>query len=114
MPRDRQCQFEPAIVKKNQRDIYSIENQVLSMYARGMSTRDMEKHLESIYGIDASPDLISRITDKIIPLVRKWQNRPLDCLYAIVFMDAIHYKVRQDANPLQRQPIQLLALILMV
>ncbi|OQA22403.1 MAG: Transposase, Mutator family [Actinobacteria bacterium ADurb.Bin346] len=95
MPRDRQSEFEPAIVKKNQRDISSIEDQVLSMYARGMSQRDMEKHLESIYGIDASPDLITRITDKIIPLVTEWQNRPLDSIFAIVFTGAIHYKVRQ-------------------
>lgn len=98
VPRDRQSEFEPAIVKKNQRDISSIEDQVLSMYARGMSQRDMEKHLESIYGIDSSPDLISRITDKITPLVTEWQNRPLDSIYAIVFMDAIHYKVRQDGK----------------
>ena len=65
------------------------------MYPRGMSQRDMEKHLESIYGIDASPDLITRITDKIIPLVTEWQNRPLDSIFAIVFTGAIHYKVRQ-------------------
>jgi len=98
IPRDRESEFEPAIVKKNQRDISSIEDQVLSMYARGMSTRDIEKHLENIYGIDASPELISRITDKIIPLVNDWQNRPLSPIYAIVFMDAIHYKVRQDGK----------------
>ena len=98
IPRDRDTEFEPAIVKKNQRDISSIEDQVLSMYARGMSTRDIEKHLENIYGVDASPELISRITDKIIPLVNDWQARPLSPIYAIVFMDAIHYKVRQDGK----------------
>jgi transposase-like protein len=98
VPRDRDGQFEPAVVKKNQTDISSIEDQVLSMYAKGMSTRDIEKHLENIYGVDASPELISRITDRIIPLISEWQNRPLSAIYAIVFMDAIHYKVRQDGR----------------
>jgi transposase-like protein len=98
IPRDRDGDFEPAVVKKNQTDISSIEDQVLSMYAKGMSTRDIEKHLESLYGVDASPELISRITDRIIPLISEWQNRPLSAIYAIVFMDAIHYKVRQDGR----------------
>lgn len=98
VPRDRNGQFEPAVVKKNQTDISSIEDQVLSMYAKGMSTRDIERHLESLYGIDASPELISRITDRIIPMIAEWQSRPLSAIYAIVFMDAIHYKVRQDGR----------------
>jgi putative transposase len=98
IPRDREAEFEPQVVKKNQSDISSIEDQVLSMYARGMSTRDIEAHLENLYGIDASPELISRITDKIIPMITEWQNRPLSAIYAIVFMDAIHYKVRQDGK----------------
>ena len=98
IPRDREGEFEPAVVKKNQSDISSIEDQVLSMYAKGMSTRDMEKHLESLYGMDVSPELISRITDRIIPMINEWQSRPLSAIYAIVFMDAIHYKVRQDGR----------------
>jgi len=98
VPRDRNGQFEPAVVKKNQSDISSIEDQVLSMYAKGMSTRDIEKHIESLYGIDVSPELISRITDRIIPMINEWQTRPLSAIYAIVFMDAIHYKVRQDGR----------------
>ena len=98
IPRDRDGDFEPKIVKKNQTTLPSIDDQVLSMYARGMTTRDIEKHLESIYGIDASPELISRITDKILPLVTEWQNRPLEEVYAIVFMDAIHYKVRSEGR----------------
>ena len=98
VPRDRNGEFEPAVVKKNQTDISSIEDQVLSMYAKGMSTRDMEKHIESLYGMDVSPELISRITDRIIPMITEWQNRPLSAIYAIVFMDAIHYKVRQDGR----------------
>jgi len=96
--RDREGEFEPSVVKKDQTDLSSIEDQVLSMYAKGMTTRDIEKHLESLYGVDASPELISRITDRIIPLISEWQNRPLSPIYAIVFMDAIHYKVRQDGR----------------
>ena len=98
VPRDRDGDFEPKIVKKNQTTLPSIDDQVLSMYAKGMTTRDIEKHLESIYGIDASPELISRITDKILPLVTEWQSRPLEEVYAIVFMDAIHYKVRSEGR----------------
>ena len=102
IPRDRDGDFEPKVVKKNQITLPSIDDQVLSMYAKGMTTRDIEKHLESIYGIDASPDLISRITDKILPLVTEWQNRPLEEVYAIVFMDAIHYKVRSEGRILNK------------
>ena len=102
IPRDRDGDFEPKIVKKNQTTLPSIDDQVLSMYAKGMTTRDIEKHLESIYGIDASPELISRITDKILPLVTEWQNRPLEEVYAIVFMDAIHYKVRSEGRILNK------------
>ena len=102
VPRDRDGDFEPKIVKKNQTTLPSIDDQVLSMYAKGMTTRDIEKHLESIYGIDASPELISRITDKILPLVTEWQNRPLEEVYAIVFMDAIHYKVRSEGRILNK------------
>jgi len=102
IPRDRDGDFEPKIVKKNQTTLPSIEDQVLSMYAKGMTTRDIEKHLESIYGIDASPELISRITDKILPLVTEWQARPLEEVYGIVFMDAIHYKVRSEGRILNK------------
>ena len=98
VPRDRDGDFEPKIVKKNQTTLPSIDDQVLSMYAKGMTTRDIEAHPESLYGIDASPELISRITDKILPLVTEWQNRPLEEIYAIVFMDAIHYKVRSEGR----------------
>jgi len=98
VPRGRDGEFEPKIVKKNQSTLPSIEDQVLSMYAKGMTTTDIEKHLESIYGIDATPELISRITDKILPLVTEWQNRPLEEVYSIVFLDAIHYKVRSEGR----------------
>jgi transposase-like protein len=98
VPRDRESEFEPQIVKKRQTDISSIEDQVISMYARGMSTRDIGDHMSEIYGIEASPTLISNITDKILPLIQEWQNRPLESIYPIIFLDAIHYKVRQDAK----------------
>ena len=68
------------------------------MYAKGMTTRDIKTHLEDLYGIEASPELISRMTDKILPLVDEWQNRPLEEVYGIVFMDAIHYKVRSEGR----------------
>ncbi|OWZ82614.1 IS256 family transposase, partial [Natranaerobius trueperi] len=98
VPRDREGEFEPQIVKKNQRDISSIDDQVLSMYAKGMTVRDIQAHLQDLYGVDASPTLISGITDKIVPLIKEWQNRPLSRVYAHVVMDAVHYKVRQDGR----------------
>ncbi len=98
IPRDRESEFEPTVVKKNQRDISSIEDQVLSMYARGMTVRDIQSHIEKLYGFEASAELISRITDKILPLINDWQNRILKEVYAIVFMDAIHYKVRSEGR----------------
>lgn len=96
VPRDRKGEFEPQIVKKRQTDISGIEDQVLSMYAKGMTTRDISAHLESVYGIEASATMISKMTDKILPIAKEWQNRPLSRIYAMVFMDAIHYNVRQD------------------
>ena len=96
IPRDRNGEFEPQIIKKHQTDISSIEDQVLSMYAKGMTTRDITEHLQSVYGIDASPTMISKMTDRILPIAKEWQNRPLSRKYAVVFMDAVHYNVRQD------------------
>lgn len=96
IPRDRDGDFEPQIVKKHQTDISSIEDQVLSMYAKGMTTRDITEHLQSVYGVDASASMISKMTDRILPIAKEWQNRPLCRKYAIVFMDAVHYNVRQD------------------
>ncbi|KEJ91612.1 hypothetical protein EH55_08020, partial [Synergistes jonesii] len=77
VPRDRKGDFEPQSVKKNQTDISNIEDQVLSMYAKGMTTRDISAHLQSIYGVDASAEMISRMTDRILPIAKEWQNRPL-------------------------------------
>jgi putative transposase len=95
-PRDREGEFEPQIVKKHQNDVSGMESQIISMYAKGMSTRDIQAHYNHIYGVDLSPTLVSNITDRILPQVQSWQNRPLQQVYAVVFMDAIHYKVRQD------------------
>ncbi|MCY6485443.1 IS256 family transposase [Clostridium aestuarii] len=96
VPRDREGSFEPQVVKKNQTDVSGIEDQVISMYAKGMTTRDIATHLENIYSFQASPTLISGITNKITPIAKEWQNRPLEPVYPIIFMDAIHYKVKQD------------------
>ena len=96
LPRDRNGEFDPQIIKKHQTTGNGIEEQVIAMYAKGMSTRDIEDHLKAIYGIDVSPSLVSRITDKIMPQMIEWQSRPLDRIYPIVFLDAIHFKVRKD------------------
>lgn len=98
VPRDRENVFEPQVIKKNQKDISDVEERILSMYAKGMTTRDIEQHIKEIYGFNASHSLISGITDKILPHVRQWQNRPLEPIYAHILMDAIHYKVRQDGR----------------
>lgn len=98
VPRDRNGDYEPSVVPKNKRDISGIEEQVISLYARGMSTRDIHDQLKDIYGIEVSADMVSKITDKIIPQIKEWQNRPLESIYPFIFMDAIHYKVREDGQ----------------
>lgn len=98
VPRDRKNEFEPEIVKKNQTNTVGIEEQVIALYARGVSTRDIGAHLHQLYGLDVSPTLISNITDKLLPRIKEWQNRALQTVYAVVFLDAIHYKVKQDGQ----------------
>ena len=98
VPRDRNSTFEPQAVEKRQTRTEEIETRILAMYAKGMSTRDIEDHMREIYGIEASSSLISRITDKVLPLVTEWQSRPLDAVYPIVFLDGIVFKVRKDAR----------------
>ena len=102
IPRDRKGEFEPQVVKKNQTDISNIEDQVLSMYAKGMSTRDISDHLKEVYGVDASAEMISHMTDRILPIAKEWQNRPLERKYAIVFMDAVHFHVREDNRTVKK------------
>lgn len=96
IPRDRNNEFKPQIIPKYQREITGIEGQIIALYAKGMSNRDIEDHLKNIYGIEVSPTMISKITDKILPETKEWQTRHLEEVYPIVFMDAIHYSVRQD------------------
>lgn len=102
IPRDRKGEFEPQVIRKNQTDISNIEDQVLSMYAKGMTTRDISDHLKSVYGVDASAEMISHMTDRILPIAKEWQNRPLEKKYAVVFMDAIHFHVRQDNQTVKK------------
>ena len=96
VPRDREGTFEPILIKKHQTDISGIEAKVISMYAFGMSTRDIQAHIDEIYGHQISPETISRITDTIVDKSKDWQNRPLEEIYTIVFMDAIVVKMRVD------------------
>lgn len=98
VPRDRLGEFEPILVKKNQTNVAGIEDQIIALYAKGVSTRDIQDHLEDLYGIEVSPTFISNVTNKIIPLIKEWQNRPLQPVYAVVFLDAIHFKVKQDGQ----------------
>ena len=102
IPRDRNGEFQPQIVKKNQTDISNIEDQVLSMYAKGMTTRDISAHLHDVYGVDASAEMISHMTDRILPVAKEWQNRPLEKKYAVVFMDAVHFHVREDNRTIKK------------
>ena len=98
VPRDRNGEFDPVIVKKYEKTVGPIEDKIISMYAKGMTTRDIQSHITELYGIDISPTLVSNITDKIVVLAEEWQNRPLEKKYAIVFLDAIHYKVRDTSK----------------
>jgi len=103
VPRDRNGEFEPQIVKKNQPHLSAdIEEKILSMYAKGMTTQDIETHIREIYGLEISDSTISRITDKILPIVREWQQRPLEEVYAVVFLDAIHYHVRSEGQIIKK------------
>ncbi|SFE54749.1 Transposase, Mutator family [Paenibacillus algorifonticola] len=95
-PRDRLGEFEPLVVKKHQSNVTGIEEQIIALYAKGISTRGIQDHLGQMYGIEVSPTLISNVTNKIVPLIKEWQNRPLQGVYAVVYLDAIHLKVKQD------------------
>lgn len=102
IPRDRNSEFEPQIIPKYQRDISGIEEKVISLYAHGMSTRDIHDQLKELYGIEVSAEMVSKITDKILPEIKAWQSRPLNPIYPFVFMDAIHYKVKEDGRIINR------------
>ena len=103
-PRDRQASFEPQIVAKGQTRFTGFDDKIISMYARGMSTREIQGHLEEIYGIEVSPTLISNVTDAVVEEVKAWQSRPLEELYPIVYLDAMMVKMR-DSGHVQNQAI---------
>ena len=96
VPQDRKSTFEPQIVKKRQKDISDIDQKIISMYAKGMTTRQISETIEDIYGFETSEGFISDVTDKIMPQIEDWQNRPLDEVYPILYIDAIHYSVRDN------------------
>ena len=98
VPRDRDGSFTPVVVPPHQTPRVGIEDQVIALYARGMSTRDIQAQLAHLYGVDISPALVSNITDKLLPRITEWQQRPLAACYPVVFLDAIHYKVREDGR----------------
>ena len=106
VPRDRKGTFEPQLVGKHQRDFNGFDDKILSMYARGMSTREIRGHLEELYGVEVSPDLISRVTDEVVAELKAWQSRPLEPLYVVVYLDAMVVKVR-DKGVVQNKSVYL-------
>jgi putative transposase len=104
VPRDRDGTFEPQIVPKHQRQFNGFDDKILSMYARGMSVRDIRAHLEEIYGVSVDADLISRVTDSVIDELKAWQHRPLDALYLVVYLDALVVKIR-DKGVVQNKAV---------
>ena len=101
VPQDRKSTFEPKVVKKRQKDISDIDQKIISMYAKGMTTRQISDTLMDIYGFEASEGFISDVTDKLLPQIDEWQKRPLNDIYPVVFIDAIHYSVR-DSNVIRK------------
>lgn len=96
VPQDRKSTFEPKVVKKRQKDISDIDQKIISMYAKGMTTRQISDTMMDIYGFEASESFISDVTDKILPKIEEWQNRPLDEVYPVIYIDAIHYSVKDN------------------
>jgi putative transposase len=102
VPRDRNSEFEPTIIEKHQTRFDGFDDKIISMYARGMSTRDIQGHLKDIYQIEVSPDFISTVTDSVIDAVKEWQNRPLDEIYPILYLDALHVKVKDQGQVINK------------
>src|SRR5215217_2739502 len=98
VPRDRNSEFEPQLIKKGQTRFDGFDDKIISMYARGMTCREINAHLQEIYGVEVSPDLISTVTDGVIDEVRQWQSRPLDALYPILYLDALQVKVKDQGR----------------
>jgi putative transposase len=97
-PRDRNGSFEPQIVKKHQTRFEGFDDKILSMYARGMTTREIQGHLQEMYGVEVSPTLISEVTDSVVEEVKAWQNRPLEPVYGVVYLDALYVKMRHEGR----------------
>ncbi len=98
VPRDRASEFEPRLIKKGQTRFDGFDDKIISMYARGMTCREIKAHLQEIYGVEVSPDLISTVTDSVIDEVRSWQSRPLDAVYPILYLDALQVKVKDQGR----------------
>src|SRR5215211_3592836 len=98
VPRDRLSTFDPQLIAKYQRRFPGFDDKIVSMYARGMSTREIQGHLRELYGLEVSPDLVSAVTDAVLDEVAEWQNRPLEALYPLVFLDALRVKVRDEGT----------------
>ena len=96
VPRDRKGSYEPKIIGKYSRNADGMEEKILALYACGMSQRDIAEQIKELYDVEISPELVTKITEKIMPEVTAWQNRPLEKVYPFIFMDAIHYKVKED------------------
>lgn len=98
VPRDRNSEFEPQLIKKNQTRFDGLDDKIISLYARGMTTREIQGHLEEIYGVEVSPSLISTVTDAVLDEVKEWQSRPLDGVYPVLYLDALHVKVKAQGR----------------
>lgn len=96
VPQDRESSFDPKVVKKRHKDISDIDHKIISMYAKGMTTRQISEQIEEIYGFEVSEGMVSNVTDKLLPKIEEWQNRPLSAVYPIVFIDAVHFSVRDN------------------
>src|SRR5690242_6040825 len=102
VPRDRNGSFEPQILPKHERRFTGFDDKIISMYARGMSTRDIQAHLMEIYGVEVSPTLVSQVTQAVTEEITLWQNRPLDEVYPIIYLDAVRVKVRHDGRVINK------------
>lgn len=112
VPQDRESTFEPAVVKKRQKDISGIDDKIIAMYAKGLTTRQISEQIEDIYGFECSEGFISDVTDKILQEIDDWQRRPLDEIYPVIFIDAVHFSVREDNVIKKRAAYVMLAITL--
>ena len=102
IPRDRQGEYAPIIVKKGQTDVSNLQERIISMYAKGMSNRDIYQHMHEIYGVEISADMVSKITDRLLPDIKAWQSRILNKMYVVLYMDAIHFNVREGGKVIKK------------